>query len=522
MAVIKRSKARAIQGSNPDPKVDVAEGSSHRSLSEQSDSDSEEWEICSKNKRSEKSCKVVSLSEGIEAVISFFKMEEDEKKRVFISKISETRCRKCSAKGKWVRGKKDPKSGAWIWGCGTLTGIEGCSRTITQGLLFANCFDVVDLKELKKKLPKGAHSKLTGLDLRPINNIAKTVKRPHENTGEATMDLQSGTKRQDTEEARSPIKDGVKTWGEGLKALLDAAINLAKQATSLEEVRAVFDILEKAKTLLNRVDALTEMEKSRTINLGNVEPTRPISYAQAAVLGIPPRNRTAIPMRMTSDQIEAKTTDPEERRRLACNALAWKKKAPMGKRMLKEGVNLEDGPLKQNVEAMEFVYVEGISRMKYGVARSILKTAGIELQKIRDISFVGGRVCSLLIDKDYKRNLVNTLSFKGSPLNVLENFDPMSKKHIKRPILADQIVSPVDIFIKRAALAAANSNKLEVATKYQWQLPTEHRERFRLEVQKILEARKTPKKAIKRPPVAVTPAAVGDSTPEKGRMEIDP
>ena len=521
MAVITRSKARALLGSSSDPKMDTEEGSSYGYHSEQSDGSTDEWKISTRNKRSGISDEVSSLPAAIESVISLVKLEDDEKKSFLIKKISETCCRKCGAKGRWVRGKKDPKSGTWIWGCGTLLGSEGCSRTVTQGLLFAGCFNVVDLKEFKRKLPKGVYSKLISLDICPITNINKTIKRPLETVEGATMGPQRDNKRHETYETRGPIKDGVRSWGSSLKALLDAAINLAKQATSLEEVKAAFDILEKAKTLLNRADALKEMEKSRTINLGKVEPARPVSYAQAAVLGMPPRIRPTTPMRLTSDQIEARTTDPEERKRLACHALAWKKKAPMGKRMLKEGDNLEEGPLKQNVEAMEFIYVEGISRMKYGVVRSILRTAGVEVRKIRDISFVGGRVCSLLIDKDYKKNLVGTLSFEGSPLKVLEKFDPMSNKHFKRPTLADRIVSPVDIFIKRAASAAANSNKLEVATKYQCQLPAEHRERFRLEVQKILDARKAPKKAIKRSTINATPAEVGDSTSEKGGMEID-
>lgn len=33
-------------------------------------------------------------------------------------------------------------------------------------------------------------------------------------------------------------------------------------------------------------------------------------------------------------------------------------------------MELEEGPFKENVEALEFVYVEGVSRMKYGGARS--------------------------------------------------------------------------------------------------------------------------------------------------------
>ena len=516
MVAVTRSKARAAQGVCPDPKMDTNEGVGYETCSDRSELSSEEWEIVPRGKKLGKLGKDDSPPEVIEAVTSFLKMEVDERKSFFINKVSETCCRKCGAKGKWIRGKKDPKSGSWIWGCGTLTGSEGCSRTITQGFLFASYFGVTNLKDFKRKLPRGAYGKLTSLDLRPITNITKAVKRPLENAQGSPTDPQKNTKRHEAEEAKGPIKDGVKNWGEGLRALLDAAINLAKQATSLEEVRAAFDILEKAKTLLNRADALTEMEKSRTINLGSVEPVRPVSYAQVAERGIPLRKRAPSLARMTAEQIESRTTDPEERKRLAFNALAWKKKAPMGKRMLKKGDTLEEGPLKRNVEAIDFVYVEGISRMKYGVVRSIFRTAGVNVQKVRDISFVGGRVCSLLIDKDYKKDLVSALSFEGSPLKVLKHFDPMSEEHFKRPAFAEQVVSPVDIFIKRAALAAANSSKLEVATKYQCQLPVEHRERFRLEVQKILDARRTPKKALKMTAVAPIPTVVGDSTPEKG------
>ena len=38
----------------------------------------------------------------------------------------------------------------------------------------------------------------------------------------------------------------------------------------------------------------------------------------------------------------------------------------------------------------------------------------------------------------------------------------------------------MDYYIKRAAVAVANNNRLEVATKYQAQPPAEHREKLRL------------------------------------------
>ena len=37
---------------------------------------------------------------------------------------------------------------------GALTGEEGCSRTVTQGLLFASAIGVTDSKEYKDRLPE--------------------------------------------------------------------------------------------------------------------------------------------------------------------------------------------------------------------------------------------------------------------------------------------------------------------------------------------------------------------------------
>ena len=190
--------------------------------------------------------------------------------------------------------------------------------------------------------------------------------------------------------------------------------------------------------------------------------------------------------------------------------------------MLKDGEELNDGPLKENVEALEFVYVEGITRMKYGEARYLLKAAGVDTRAIRDISFVGGSVCSLLTKKTYKSDLIKLFTYEGSPLKVLENFDPMSKTHFKRSTLPSKIASPMDIFIKRAASAVANNRRLEVATKYQCQLPAEYREKLRLEVQKILEARKGLKRTPKEGLTAPTPVVVGDSAPEGEGMDTDP
>ena len=49
------------------------------------------------------------------------------------------------------------------------------------------------------------------------------------------------------------------------------------------------------------------------------------------------------------------------------------------------------------------------------------------MQAIRDISFVGSRVCSFLVFRDYKEKLVRILASEGSTLKVIPNFDPMSK-----------------------------------------------------------------------------------------------
>ena len=131
--------------------------------------------------------------------------------------------------------------------------------------------------------------------------------------------------------------------------MIATVINLSKQTTSLEESRVTHEILDKASTLLNRADAIVELEKTRLMSIGPAPPARPGSYSQAASRGIPPKGRGTPPTRMTAVQMEARTSDLVERMRLVCSALAWKRKAPVGVRMLKEGEKLEDGPLKENV-----------------------------------------------------------------------------------------------------------------------------------------------------------------------------
>ena len=521
MVVVTRAMARMLKGSSPDPILDKTQTMGEEAQSDHSEDSSLEWKIYSRRREPRVKTKEISHKEVLETTISFLKMREEERKNFLLPKVSGVCCRYCGIKGKWCRGKRDPKSGSWIWGCGTFTSSEGCSRTITQGLLFARAFGVTDFSKFREELPRGAYQKLKSLDLRPSANIGK-VKRPLETVIDPSDAPETIPKRAGPAKASEIPSEGIKSWVASIRALIEAAINLSKQATSLEESRVTHEILDKASALLNRADGIMELERTRMVSLGPAPSVRPGSYSQAASRGIPPRGKIPPPARMTAVQMEERTSDPEERRKLACNALAWKRKAPVGARMLKKGEKLEDGPLKENVEALEFVYVEGITRMKYGEARSLLRVAGVNTRTIKDISFVGGRVCSLLTEKAYKGDLVKKLTFEGSPLRVLENFDPMSKEHLKRGIPPSQGVSPVDVFIKRAASAVANNRRLEVATKYQYQLPAEYREKLRLEVQRIQEARRGPKRALMKAPVTPAPVVVGDSTPEMGEMDTNP
>ena len=91
----------------------------------------------------------------------------------------------------------------------------------------------------------------------------------------------------------------------------------------------------------------------------------------------------------------------------------------------------------------------------------------------------------------------------------------MSGDHFKRPATAGQIQSPIDSYIRRAALAVVNNRKLEVATKYQAQLPMELKDNLRLEVQRFTALRSGPKGPSKIP--SKTPASVE----EQGVMDID-
>ena len=105
---------------------------------------------------------------------------------------------------------------------------------------------------------------------------------------------------------------------------------------------------------------------------------------------------------------------------------------------------------------------------------------------------------------------------------MLNSFDPMAGENLRRSAASAQGTSPMDLSIRRAASAVANNRRLEVATKYQHQLPAECREKLRLEVQKILDSRNKSRKPKQVGLVATVPTAVGDSTSGTGAMETDP
>lgn len=82
----------------------------------------------------------------------------------------------------------------------------------------------------------------------------------------------------------------------------------------------------------------------------------------------------------------------------------------IGRRMLRVDAWSGEGPLKDNLEAMEFVYIDGMPRMRCGEPRSIPR----------------GSVCSLLVVKIYKDKLVSSLVPEGSPHWIIPNFNPLS------------------------------------------------------------------------------------------------
>ena len=135
---------------------------------------------------------------------------------------------------------------------------------------------------------------------------------------------------------------------------------------------------------------------------------------------------------MTIDQIETKAVDVEEKETLIVNAMAWKKKASISKRMLKEGETLAEGLLKDNVKVVECVYIAGIGRMRYGELRSLMKGLGVDTTRIKDMNFVKGKVGAFLVDKDYKAQMVKALVFEGSSLSIIKGFNPLDRGHFKR------------------------------------------------------------------------------------------
>lgn len=101
--------------------------------------------------------------------------------------------------------------------------------------------------------------------------------------------------------------------------------------------------------------------------------------------------------------------------------------------------------------------------------------------------------------KTYKGKLANVLVPESSQLRIIPNFDSLSGEHLKRPIVAGQTQSPLDNYIRRAALVVANNCKLEVATKYQAQLPVEHKDKLRMEILRLAAQRSGLKDASKAP-----------------------
>ena len=92
-------------------------------------------------------------------------------------------------------------------------------------------------------------------------------------------------KRVEPAEVSKPPKEGIKSWVASIRTSIAAAINLSKQATSLEETRVTHGILDKTSTLFNRADAIVELERTRLMSLGLAPPARPGSYSQTASRG---------------------------------------------------------------------------------------------------------------------------------------------------------------------------------------------------------------------------------------------
>lgn len=507
MVVITRAMARAAREMGPEIGLDLQERTGSEAYSNTSNDDSDGWETYSRKKRTRSTKKEDPLNDAIETVISMTKMEVDEKREFFIQKVNKTCCSKCGAKGEWVRGKINPKTGAWLWGCGTLMGKTGCGRVIPQNVLFGEALGLEDHKEFRDRMPPSSYRELKSLDVGPVTSAkslignSPEIRDEEQESAPAVKETQCSTTRNGSLMA-SVIE------------LIAMAINIVKLSTTIEEAKMANSILEQAQMFLRKVDPLEVQEEPKTTRSIFQQPEKHIqpesmkikTYSAVAKKGGPPNTRRVTPRRMTGAEIEQITTDPAQRRLLAWKALAWKRKAPIGQRMLRGDAHLREGPLKDNIDSMEFVYVWGITRMRYGEARSILRSGGVDTREIRDISFVGKSVCSLLVTKAYKGCLLSSLEAEGSPFKTIPDFDPLSEEHLKRPIATGQIQSPAECYIRRAALAVVNNRKLEVATKYQALLPAELKDKLRTEVQRLTALRGGPKGASKNPSKAPAPA----------------
>ena len=515
MGVITRAMARAERVRSPAPKRVSKEKTGSITCSDPSIGNPDGWEIYSWKKRTRKNEKDDPLTEAIEVLTSIIKLNTIEKRKFFIEKRGKTCCSRCGAKGEWVRGRKNPKTGAWLWGCGILTGKTGCGRVISQNILFGEALGIEDHKELRDRMPLGAFRQVGNLDVSPVTNIKEADLISPKITGGEHMDVPN-------EVVETPLVvngDQPPVTGEGslLAAgieMIASAIKIVKLSTTLDQAKTANSILEQAEMFLKKVGTLEVRKEPMTavttvqkpLRPSQPQPPKPLSYSDITGKGGMPNTRKVVPRCRIETKIEQVTTDPNQRRKLACEALGWKTKAPIGQRMLRGTAQLREGPLKDNVDALEFVYVEGMTKMRYGEARGIMRVGGIDTRNIRDISYVGKSVCSLLVSKSYKNELVSILVSVGSPLKIIPDFDPLSGEHFKRPAAAGHTQSPVDSYIRRAALAVVNNRKLEVATKYQAQLPMEHKDRLRMEVQRLIALRNGSKDTSKIP--SKTPAGI--------------
>ena len=484
MTVQTRAGYRASLESRPEYEKEEDMGKSGGlTSSDEIESEGDEWIIPKLNlKKGEK-----GRSRGPTPNDEITTMEQKtdrELEEFLIEKIKATVCGSCRTKGKWIKGRKDSRTGSWIWCCGGLSGQMGCSRTVTQGTLYGYALGFRNSASFRKEISSETYKRMGRIEVHMVIPMQRIPKR-------RIIEEYGTTKEEETAARRvtpTPCNGTRTTWIESLRSLLSTTVSMIDQATTLEEAKGTNKILNVISDLLNNNNIAHGLESARPGNIKYDGEGNKRTFAQATAAYRPPL-RTLRPMRLTVEQINLRTEDKEERKRLAFNAMAWKKKAPISRRMLKEGEVLEEGPLKHNVDSLEFVHVVGVGRMRYGEMRSLLGSIGVNTREIRDISFVGGSICSLLVSKEYKKELVKVLVFEGSPLSLLNGFNPLSNEHIRRKKWGSHEISPTNMFIRRAASAIANNRKLEVATIYQMQLPAELREQLRLEVQKILDAR---------------------------------